>query len=147
MKYSTNIDLLLASIIYLATHEFYWARSPRNMAMELALDEGALQRVFEGFPGIFRRSFRTAGNGQHYYALQARYAQKKGGDTSDPEEVSYIKPLDVEKLKLVVDFVVHAAEHEHTVMQTRRTNAAAVAAALISSVAAIAAAVVAVTAA
>jgi hypothetical protein len=84
MKYSNNIDYLFASIIYLGTHTYWWARSPQSMARELQLDERRLQEVFEAFPGIFRKSVRTdRDTQQHYYALQARYAQKEGGDVQD----------------------------------------------------------------
>ena len=125
MRYANNVDYLIASIIYLGTHNYYWARSARNMATELSLDEHRLQSVFDGFPGIYRKSARKAKSGQHYYALQARYAQKKGGDISDPEEVSYIDPLDTDKLQLLITFVTHSAEQE---MATRRAWVTVVAA-------------------
>src|SRR5690349_5900123 len=98
MRYADHIDYLLPSVIYLGTHQSYWARSPRRMASELSLDHERLLAVFEGFPGLFRRSQRLAPHGEHYYALQARYAQREGMDTADPEEISYINPLDKEKL-------------------------------------------------
>jgi hypothetical protein len=61
------------------------------------MDADELQKVFNSFPGLFRKSHRLAGNGQHYYALQARYAQRKGPDTADPDEPTDIKPVDAEK--------------------------------------------------
>ena len=104
MKYSNNLDYLLASIIYLGTHTYWWARSPKSMAAELQLNEQRLERAFEGFPGLFRKSVRTdKETGQHYFALQARYAQKEGGDIADPEQTAYIKPLSTDELTMLID--------------------------------------------
>ncbi|GEO43635.1 hypothetical protein SAE02_77830 [Skermanella aerolata] len=141
MRYAQNIDFLLASIIYLGSHDYYWARSPKNMAEELSLDEERLKNVFNGFPGIYRRSLRKANNGQHYYALQARYAQKKGGDVSDPEEVFYIDPLDTTKLQLLITFVLQSAEQERTSRRAFVTNFISITAAIIAAMAAVATAI------
>lgn len=84
MRYADNIDYLLASILYLGTHTFYWARSPSSMASELSLDQDKLADVFRAFPGIYRSSKRTSPQGEHYYALQARYALKEGGRHRGP---------------------------------------------------------------
>jgi hypothetical protein len=140
MRYSDNVDYLISSIIYLGPHGYYWARTPRNMASELSLDEDRLQRVFDGFPGIYRKSVRASKNGQHYYALQARYAQKEGGDTSDPEEVSYIAPLGTDKLQLLINFVVQSAEQEIATRRARLTSGVAIVAAIIAAAAAVVAA-------
>lgn len=142
MRYKDNIDYLVASIIYLGTHKFYWARSPKNLASELSVDEQKLQAVFESFPGLFRKSKRSAGNGQHYYALQARYAQREGGDTADPEEVSYIAPLDTAKLKMLTDFVLQSAEAERTSRRAGLTNAISAGAAVLAAITAVTVAVV-----
>jgi hypothetical protein len=42
MKYSTNIDCLFASIVYLGIREYYWARTPQSMANELRWTSGGL---------------------------------------------------------------------------------------------------------
>jgi hypothetical protein len=113
MKYSDNIDYLLASIVYLGTHTYWWARSPQSMAMKLRLEEHQLEKVFDGFPGIFRRSVRTdTETKQHYYSLQARYAQKKGGDTEDPNQASYIDPVSSDTLQVLINFVLKMVEQE-----------------------------------
>jgi hypothetical protein len=52
MKYADNIDYLVSSILYLATHPEYWSRTPRGLATELSLDETRLGAVFDAFPGI-----------------------------------------------------------------------------------------------
>jgi hypothetical protein len=155
MRYSDNIDYLLASIIYLGTHTYWWARSPRNMAKELHLEEGRLQEVFDGFPGIFRKSDRVdKKTHQHFYSLQARYAQREGGDEKDPDQASYIEALDVHKLQLIMNFILKMAEEEHKLedqalkraeqQQSRamslRNNLIAVVAAILSATAAIVAA-------
>jgi hypothetical protein len=137
MRYSDNVDYLISSIIYLGTHGYYWARTPGNMAAELSLDERRLQEVFEGFPGIYRKSVRASKNGQHYYALQARCAQKEGDDTSDPEEVSYITPLETDKLQLLINFVTHSAEQEMATRRAWLTSGVAVAAAIIAAIGAV----------
>ncbi len=110
MRYSHNIDYLFASIRYLGTHTYWWARSPQALACELQLDEENLRTVFDGFPGIFRKSIRTnKTTGQHFYALQARYAQREGGDVKDPEQESFIEPLGPDKRQVVINFVVKMA--------------------------------------
>jgi hypothetical protein len=148
MRYGDNIDYLFSSIIYLGTHTFWWARSPRAMAAELQLDEEKLRAVFDGFPGLFRKSVRTnPETGQHFYALQARYAQRKGGDVKDPEQESYIEPLNPEKLQVLIDFVHKMVEHENkaddrdsTRRSALRGSAVAVGAAVLAACAAIVAA-------
>jgi|SRR5215471_1753587 len=140
MKYASNLDYLMASIVYLGTHTYWWARSPKSMASELQLNEERLQRVFDGFPGLFRKSVRTdRETGQHYYALQARYAQKEGGDTKDPEQTSYIKPLSKDTLTVLIEFVSKTAENELSQSRATRTNFVAIGASIISAMAAIAA--------
>jgi hypothetical protein len=148
MMHSNRIDYLFASITYLGTHTFWWARSPKKMASELQLDEKKLLEVFEGFPGIFRKSEKTAQDtGQHFYSLQARYAQRDGGDVRDPDQQSYIKPLAPDQLKVIIDFVLKMAEQEarqieqqQSLRNNLRANFVAVGAAMIAATAAIIAA-------
>jgi hypothetical protein len=105
--------------------------------------------VFEAFPGIFRKSMRTAQDtGQHFYSLQARYAQRDGGDVKDPDQQSYIRPLVPDQLKVIIDFVLKMAEHEvrrveqqQSRINNLRANFVAVGAATIAAIAAIIAAV------
>lgn len=137
VRYSDSLDLLLSSIVYLGTHGYHWARSPRSMARELSLDEERLLRVLEGFPGIFRRGVRMSEFGQHFYALQARYAQRTGGDTEDPEQVSYIAPLDKDRLQLLIGFVVQQADEERSSRRAFLTNGIAAGAAAISAATAV----------
>lgn len=134
MRYSDHVDYLISSIIYLGTHEFYWARSPEALAKELSLDEHKLGAVFDGFPGIFRKSRRLSSTGQSFYALQARYAQREGDSTGDPEQTSYIAPIDSEKLKLLLDFILKMTEHEKTDHRTRWSNALAIVTAIFSAI-------------
>jgi hypothetical protein len=107
------------------------------MASELSLDENRLRDVFTGFPGLYRKSIRTTKGGDHYFALQARYAQKEGGDTDDPEEVSYIKPLDNGKLQLLIAFVSQLADHEQTLKRALITNAISAGAAVVAAITAV----------
>lgn len=150
MKYKDNIDYLFASAVYLGTHTYWWARTPEAMARELQLDEDRLEQVFNSFPGVFRKSRRKSPrNDQHFYSLQARYAQAEGGDTKDLEQRDSIAPLTSEKLKVVIDFILKMAEQESKdddQAQTRRfafrTNIVSVSAAVIAAVAAITAATI-----
>lgn len=137
MKYSDNIDYLVSSILYLGSHKFYWARTPRGMASELSLDELRLKDVFDAFPGIFRKSSKPGDHNQHFYSLQARYAQREGGDTSEPEKISYIEPLTTENINLLLDFVLKMTEHEKTDKRVNITSGLAVSAAIVSAAAAI----------
>jgi hypothetical protein len=111
------------------------------MASELSLDAERLRKVFDGFPGLYRRSIRTSKSGEHYYAIQARYAQREGADTEDPEEISYIAPLSPERLKLLIDFVVQSAEAERASRRAWVTNTISMCAAIIAAIAAITVAV------
>jgi hypothetical protein len=140
LRYSEHIDFLVPSIIYLGTHTYYWARSPQAMASELSLDHEHLRLVFEGFPAIYRRSHRLAPNHEPFYALQARYAQREGGDTQEPEQVSNIAPLDKDKLQVIITFVVQMAEAERAGFRAWITGGIAILAAVVSAIAAIAAA-------
>lgn len=140
MRYADNLDYLVPSIVYLGTQEYWWARSPSAMAEELSLDHGKLRDVFEGFPAIYRRSHRRSERGEPFYALQARYAQRKGGDTGDPEQVSYIAPLDKDKLQLLIAFATNMAEAERASARAWTTGAVSVCAAIVSAAAAVAAA-------
>ena len=142
MRYSKDIDYLVSSIIYLATHSYYWARSPRALAIELSLNEERLTQVFNGFPGIFRKSSSITENGQHYYSLQARYAQREGKDTVEPDKVSYIEPLSTNKISLLLEFVQNMAEHENLDQRLWRQNSVAVAAAVVSAVTAVIVAII-----
>jgi hypothetical protein len=137
MKYAEKIDYLVSSIIYLGTHTYYWARSPDALASELSMDATTLEEVFQSFPGLFRKSHRVAENGQHYYALQARYAQREGGDTKDPETTSYIEPVDVDKLKMLLDFVMKMADDEKATFRGWLASSIAVLAAVLSAIAAV----------
>jgi hypothetical protein len=137
LRYSDNLDYLTASIIYLGTQEFWWARTPHNMANELSLDEARLSSVFEGFPGIFRRSSNIEPKTkQRMYSLQARYAQKQQDDPADAQ-ISYIRPLDMDKVRVLLDFVFKAADDERTRRHAFVSNWVAVGAAVVSAFAAI----------
>jgi hypothetical protein len=148
MKYSDNIDHMIASILYLGTHTSYWARTPKSLAKELQLNESCLLEIFDNFRGIYRKSGNASKeNGQHYYSLQARYAQREGMDISDMTEKDFIPPLDAERLNVVIDFVLKMADQEQrqadlsqSAKLALRTNVVATTAAIISAIAAIAAA-------
>lgn len=137
MQYSENVDYLIASIIYLGTHSYYWGRTADELAEELGLDAEKLLAVFRGFPGLFRRTDRKAKNGQNYYALQARHAQREGRETKDPDGNEDIKPLDKDKLDLLIRFVLQMTEQEKTDRRSRWTNWIAVGASLVSALAAL----------
>ena len=137
MKYSDNIDYLVASIIYLGTHEFYWARTPSGLGAEIHLDEDRLEKIFEAFPSIFRKSRQPGENGQHFYALQARYAQREGGEIEEPKQASYIAPLNKDKLDLLITFILKMTEHEKFDKRGKLTSGIAMAAALLSAATAV----------
>lgn len=148
MRYRDNIDYLFASIMYLGTQTYWWARSPQAMAIELQLNEQRLLQVFEGFPGIFRKSITPdPATGRHNYSLQARYAQRRGGDVEEPSRESGIAPLKSSKLEVVINFILKMAEQEAKEDDQRlsrisslRTTLVAVCAAILSAIAAIVAA-------
>lgn len=135
MKYSDNVDYLIASVIYLATQRGWWARTPANLAEELSLDRKRLAQVFEGFPGIFRKSKRPSPTGEHYFALQARYALRT--DYGQKEESTDILPLKTEEVRLIYDFVLKSADDEKARHRMFIGNSIAVGAAIVSAATAI----------
>jgi hypothetical protein len=141
MRYSDNIHYLVPAIHYLGTNSGWWARSPRELAKELSLNEQGLLAAFEGFPAIFRKSkLIDPQTRQHFYALQARYAKRDGSDLGEQERVIDVPPLPIEHLKLVLDFVLQMAEVERAGRRSWISSFVAVAAAVIAAVAAIIAA-------
>jgi len=138
MKYSDNIEYLTASVIYLATQTGWWARTPAALAAELSLDHAKLKMVFEAFPGIFRKSMRPSNTGEHYFSLQARYAQRT--DYGQAEEVTDIPPLGTDHIRLIYDFILKAADDERAAKRALIGNSIAVLAAITAAIAAIIAA-------
>lgn len=138
MKYSEHIEYLTASVIYLATQRGWWARTPAALAAELSLEHDKLIRVFEAFPGIFRKSASPSESGEHFYSLQARYAQLTDYDKEERE--ADIPPLDTDKIRLIYDFVLKAADDERAGRRALIGNSIAVSAAVIAAISAIAAA-------
>jgi len=134
MRYSDNIDYLVPSIFYLATNEGWWARSAQEMARELSLDKHHLLRVFEGFPGIFRKSLVVDQHDKrHFFALQARYAGRTGDDLGEGERAIDVPPLSKDHLKLILDFVQQTAESEQLNRRTMITGSIAMLAALVAA--------------
>jgi hypothetical protein len=141
MRYSDNIQYLVPAIHYLGTNRGWWARSARELSRELSLNESALLAAFKGFPAIFRESkLQDPGTGQHFYALQARYAKRDGSDLGEKERVVDVPPLPIEHLKLVLDFVLQMAEAERSGRRSWISSVVSVGAAIIAAVAAIVAA-------
>jgi hypothetical protein len=78
---------------------------------------------------------RPSSSGEHFYALQLRYAQN---ETKGEQEETYdIEPLDKDKLQSVITFVMQMAEAERAGVRAWITGGIAVLAAVISAVAAI----------
>jgi len=135
MRYSDHVDYLIASVIYLGTQPSWWARRAVHLAAELSLDEAQLLTVFDGFPGIFRKSGWTDEDQRHFYSLQARYAQRT--DYSAHEREIDIPPLQSDRIRLIYDFIVKSADDERTRFRALVGNGIAVAAAVISAMTAI----------
>ena len=139
MRYADHLDYLVAAISYLA-RSGPWARTPTFLANELGLDRDHLQAVFDGFPGLFRKSRDPAprsgtGQAEHYYSLQARYAQRP--DYGKTEEGTKIPPLTPAEIEPILEFVLRAVEMEKQSRQASWTNWIAVGAAVVSALAAI----------
>jgi hypothetical protein len=122
MRYSTHIDYLVGSIIYLGTSQFWWGRTPSNLAEELNWDAATLKDTLEAFPGLFRKSRDPLNNNEHSYSLRARYAQYKAKNGEEPKVVSDIPPVSMDKLKVIIDFVQKMSEYEQTNVRARHTN-------------------------
>lgn len=135
LRYSDHVDYLIASVIYLGTQPGWWARRAVHLAAELSLDETRLLVVFDGFPGIFRKSGWTDEEHRHFYSLQARYAQRT--DYGGHEREIDIPPLDSDRVRLIYDFIVKSADDERNRARARIGNGIAVTAAVISSLTAL----------
>lgn len=135
MRYSANIDYLIAAVVYLGTSTAAWARTAPNMARDLALDPEKLQAALDGFPGLFRKSRQTDDQGHPYYSLQARYALRT--EYGPVERSTKIAPLPVENVKLVYDFIQRSADDERAGWRTVIGNSIAVTAAVVSAATAI----------
>lgn len=59
-------------------------------------------------------------------------------DIKDPDEVSFIKQLDNDKLKLLIDFIMRSVEQERVTQRTVWSNYIAVSAAIVAAVTAVA---------
>ena|SRR6185437_4851803 len=137
MKYSDNLDYLIAAIIYLGTQTDYWGRTPSGLSSELRLDKNKLTSVLESFQGIFRRTEKKSENGEYYFSLQARHAQREGSSTGDPRGCEAIQPLGNDRMRLVIDFVTLMATQEQAVLVNRRSNFTATICAVIAAGAAL----------
>jgi hypothetical protein len=126
-KYSDNLDYLLALIVNLATSP-YWGRIPKNIAVELSLDEEKTRKVLSEFEGIFRRSMkRSTKYGDFNYSLQARHAQRQDYEFNDPDGEHDIPPLSDSTLSMLIGFVRQSAESEERREQTKTQNKIAIA--------------------
>ena len=135
LRYSDHVDYLIAAVIYLGTQQDYWARTPENLSRELSLDESKLVVVFNGFPGIFRKSMEPSESGQHFYSLQARHAQRF--DFSHIEQKTSIPPLATDKIRLIYEFILNSAQSERDRTRVWASNSIAVVAAIIAAAAAV----------
>ena len=134
LSYSEEQEYLVAAIMHLAVYERFWARSPSEMAKELSLDETRLERVLQGFKGLFRESTHTETTA---YALQARYALREQGAPVTA------RPLSEPTTAMLLTLVMQAAAEERRLAVAEKSGNAAKFAALISAIAAIAAAIIA----
>ena len=142
MKYSDNLDYLVAAISYLG-RSGPWARTPTFLARELGLDDKKLKAVFEGFPGLFRKSRQPSDNencGEYYYSLQARYAKRP--DYGAPEKGTQIDPISPQEIETILEFVLRAVQMERDSVRAKWTNWIAVLAAVASAMTAIIVAVI-----
>jgi hypothetical protein len=137
MKYSEDIDYLLAAVLYLGSSTYWWGRTPERLADALGLNETRLSLVLDGYPGLFRKSKNRHDNGQVSYSLQARYAEFDSKDGKEPKTSSDIPPISTEKIKFVLDFIHKMVEQEKTDDRSRITNRIAVSAAIVSALTAL----------
>jgi hypothetical protein len=132
-----DIEYLVPLISYLGSNPYWWARSAPSLAKELALDEVRVQQLFERHPMIFRKSRFIEESRAHSYALQLRYAQRKGGDTDQPPQVSAFPVLSESQVIALIDFLVRVSTLESSVRTSSRNMYIAVAASIISAATAV----------
>lgn len=144
MRYTRNVEYLVSAVLYMGAYRKYWGRTASNLAEELSLDRDKIQAMFVAFPSLFRKG-RKARNGEHNYSLQARYAlrtKEDPPDEPDPESAPSIRPLTVEEQKMLLDYVLKAAEAERVERRAAITNWISVGAAVAAAIAAITAAAI-----
>jgi hypothetical protein len=134
--YNADLDYLIAVSSYLAFSE-RWSGTPSELSTYLALDRDKIKYVFDVYRSIFRKSLRPSGADNDYvYCLHLRFAQRRDLD-APPDQDERVPPLDVEKMSVVVDFILKAAEMGQTRRTSTVTNTVAVIAAIISAITAI----------
>jgi hypothetical protein len=132
-----DLEYLIPLISYLGSNPFWWARSAPSLAKELALNEDRVQQVFERHPMIFRKSRFIDESKAHSYALQARYAQRRDGQTDHPPQVSAFPVLSESQVISLIEFLVKLSALETGVRSARTSAVVAVSAAIISALVAI----------
>jgi hypothetical protein len=137
MKYSDDVDYLVAAIMYLGSSKFWWGRTPQRMASALNLKEERLKTVLESYRGLFRESRTLQDNGQYSFSLHARYAQFDSKDGSEATSDDSIPPVGLETVKLLLDFVQKMVDNEKADDRSKLTSKIPIQAAVISAVAAV----------
>lgn len=161
VRYSDHLDNLHALITYLALTRWR-SRSPNGLARDLNLEESAITRTLDIFPGLFRKSsalHETDVGNQHSYTLHARYARRcpRGDDPplqasehagqasrSDPapSQDGSGEELDAVTLRMLLDFVSEQARAERDANQHIRSERRLLTGVVIAAAASVSAAII-----
>ncbi len=140
MRYSENLDYLVAAITALGSHEEYWARRSSAFSVELGLEHEKLDQVLSGFPGVFRKVVGPENtlDPTEWFSLQKRYALRT--KDFDRRATGNIRPLSSDEMNQILEFVLRAAQMETEARQASASNAISTLAAVIAAISAIVAA-------
>lgn len=97
------------------------------------MDEARVKAAFEAHPMIFKKAAFIEGSGDHAYALQMRYAQRKDGSLEELGEVTYLPTLSESEVISLIDFLLRVSNLE----SDRRSTRVALIAAILSAFTAI----------
>jgi hypothetical protein len=141
MKYSDHFDTIIALISHLSMCK-YDSRTLPNLSKDIGINNNEVEKVVNGFPGIFRKSINVSRSGEAYYTLQMRYARRWRGMidedeiNEDPkaEESPFVED---EYISLLFEFVTNMVNQEKEDWRNRLTNTFTIVASLIAFIASI----------
>jgi hypothetical protein len=107
-SYSKQFELLTALVTYMAMDKTAM-RQPKWFANQLSTDINVVKAVLGEFKGLFHESVsKSKDYGDSYYSLHLRYARQE----LDENEKQVRKPLQLEDLMGLLDFISKRAAEE-----------------------------------
>jgi hypothetical protein len=107
-SYSKHFEMLTALVTYMAMDKTA-VHQPKWFANQLSSDISSVKKVLSEFKGLFHESIsKSKDYGDSYYSLHLRYARQE----LDENEKQVRKPLDLEDLTGLLNFISGKATEE-----------------------------------